>query len=153
MSVLSSLKLVEFKPVTPSAEFNRRRKLIEKIDEQIHLANDPAYTPTKARRVKGEDGIERVIEAPKRIKCWWHKSLDGRVLLTLRYGSRPLELAKGKAAIECENVTGVAATLTSIKQAVADGELDELLENQVGFGRKTAPNHTTIRETQRSQKR
>lgn len=135
MSVLASLKLVEFKPIAPSAAHNRRGKLIEKIEQQIRLASDPAYAPTKTQRAKGDDGVERLVEVPKRIKCWWHEGTDGKVMLTIRYGSKPLELAKGMTAIVCNSVDDVAEMLGRIKQAVAVGEFDALLEAQVGFGK------------------
>ena len=34
-----------------------------------------------------------------RIKRWWIEREDGSVHLTVRYGSKPLEFAKGKNAI------------------------------------------------------
>ena len=55
--------------------FLRRRKLIAKIDEQILLATDSNYKPTKAKWVHNEDGTERKLEIPKRVRRWWIENL------------------------------------------------------------------------------
>lgn len=47
----------------------------------------------------------------KRIKRWWVTNADGSVQLTIRYGSKPIELAKGKNAIELSSASEIASTL------------------------------------------
>ena len=74
---------------------------------------------------------------PKRVKRWWHENLDGTIVLTIRYGSKPLEFAKGKAGIALEKAEAVVATLEQVKAGVANGELDALLEGQ-GFRKPVA---------------
>ena len=57
MSLISSLKLIEFRPETAQGRiFVRRRKLADKIDQQIKLATDPAYTRSKFVTVTDESG-------------------------------------------------------------------------------------------------
>ena len=137
MSFVSTLKLAEYKPQNLSGGvFGRRRKLIEKIEQQIRLATDPNYTPMKICWVRGDDGTDRKTEVPKRVKRWWVENLDGTVQLTVRYGSKPIELAKGKNAIELAGLTELGAVLAGMKQAVFDGELDTVLQSQANFGRK-----------------
>jgi len=70
------------------------------------------------------------------VKRWWVENLDGTVQLTVRYGSKPIELAKGKNAIELAGLTELGAVLAGMKQAVFDGELDTVLQSQANFGRK-----------------
>ena len=82
------------------------------------------------------DGNQKRIEVPKRVKRWWATSEDGKINLVLRYGSIPLEFAKGKNAIELEKDAAVAETLRKIKAAVEMGELDELIAQQAQFGRR-----------------
>ncbi|MEX0451425.1 hypothetical protein V6X62_06320 [Spiribacter sp. 218] len=60
---------------------------------------------------------------------------DGKVLLTVRYGARAIEFQKGKDAIEVENVEALPAMLQTVRHAVADGELDELLTKYARYGR------------------
>ena len=133
MTILNTLKLVEFKPHNAGGRIQtRRRKLAEKIDQQIMLANDAAYHPTKLVWVKDENGSEQRREVPKRVKRWWIQNVDGTVQLTIRYGSKALELAKGKSAIECASASEVAAVLTKVKEAAINGELDSVLNGDFG---------------------
>lgn len=137
MSFLESLKLVEFKPQHASgAVFVRRRKLADKIAQQVGLASDPEFTPTKIVTVTDENGAERRREVAKRVKRWWVVNADGTVQLTIRYGSKPIELAKGKNAISLAAVAEIAPTLTAISDAVMNGELDAALAVSSVFGRK-----------------
>lgn len=137
MSVIASLKLVEFKPQMAQGRiFVRRRKLVEKIEQQIKLVADPSYAPTKLIWAADENGIQQRREVAKRIKRWWFENIDGTVQLTIRYGSKPLELARGKSAIACENVSVIATILESIKQSVIDGEFDVILNGQVSAVKK-----------------
>jgi len=137
MSVIASLKLVEFKPQNAQGRiFVRRRKLVEKIEQQIKLAADPSYAPTKLIWAADESGVQQRREVSKRIKRWWVENIDGSAQLTIRYGSKPLEILKGKNAIECENVSVIASILEAVKQAVIEGEFDTILNGQVSAVKK-----------------
>ena len=54
----------------------------------------------------------------------------------MRYGSKPLEFAKGKNAIELASEADVAGTLRKVREAAEAGELDALIEQQAQFGRR-----------------
>ena len=54
----------------------------------------------------------------------------------MRYGSKPLEFAKGKNAIELASEAEVVDTLRKIREAAELGELDPLIEQQAQFGRR-----------------
>ena len=137
MSVISSLKLVEFRPETAQGRiFVRRRKLADKIDQQISLAADAAFTATKIVTITDENGNHHRREVAKRIKRWWVVNADDTVQLTVRYGSKPIELAKGKNAIECASASEVSTVLTKVKEAVLKGELDAALSSVTVVGRK-----------------
>ena len=56
----------------------------------------------------------------------------------MRYGSKPLEFAKGKNAIELASEADVADTLRKVREAAELGELDALIEQQAQFGRQVA---------------
>ena len=101
MTVLDTLNFVAFHPLQNNNPIAvRRRKLIAKIDEQIHLATNKDYTPTQYKWVTDEHGNQRKVGVPKRVKRWWTASVDGKINLVMRYGSKPLEFSKGKNAIE-----------------------------------------------------
>jgi hypothetical protein len=58
-----------------------------------------------------------------------------KILVTVRYGARAIEFQKGKDAIEVQSVTELADTLQTVRKAVAEGELDDLLAKYAQYGR------------------
>ena len=137
MTVLDTLNLVTFNPLQNNNPIAvRRRKLIAKIDEQIQIASNKDYTPTQHKWVTDEHGNQRKVEVAKRVKRWWTASVDGKINLVVRYGSKPLEFAKGKNAIELGSEEEVADVLAKVREAAELGELDALIEKQAQFGRR-----------------
>ena len=135
MALLNSHKLTLYKRTNRNNFFlKRRRKLIAKIDEQILIATDSNYKPKKTKWLHNEDGTERKLEIPKRIRRWWTEQQGGTILLTIRYGNKVIELEQGKNAIELPSKSELEPTLQSIKKAVDDGEFDTLLERQLAYG-------------------
>ncbi len=133
MNFLQSATLTEYKANTHTNPVAKRReRLAFKVEEQLRLAQDSTYRPTKIVWSRGADGTEHKVEQPKRIKRWWNEQADGTVQLTVRYGSKPFELAKGKNAVLLKNKEAVETTLRSLKLAVLSGEFDELLSTQIG---------------------
>ena len=63
-------------------------------------------------------------------------SVGGKIKLVVRHGSKPLEFAKGKNAIELTSETEVADVLVKVREATENGELDALIEKQAQFGRR-----------------
>ena len=137
MTVLDTLNFVAFNPPLNNKPIAiRRRKLIAKIDEQIQLAANKDYTPTQHKWVTDEHGNQRKVEVAKRVKRWWTTNVDGKINLVVRYGSKPLEFAKGKNAIVLGSEAEVADVLAKVRDAVELGELDAVIEQQARFGRR-----------------
>ncbi len=135
MASLNSYKLTLYKWTDRNNSFlKRRRKLIAKIDEQILIATDSNYGPTRIKWVHNEDSTECELEIPKRIGRWWCEQQGGTILLTIRYGNKVIELEQGKNAIELSSTAELEPTLQSIKKAVDDGKFDTLLEEQLEYG-------------------
>jgi len=134
MSAFNGLKLVAAKrPQTASPIIQRRKKLSNQLLEQIELARASAegktYAPVRLRSVKDKlTGERKTVEAAKRVKQWWFVAENGRVCLQVRYGTRILELAKGKNSIEVGSGTELLATLETVKKCVENGELDTQIE-------------------------
>ena len=78
----------------------------------------------------------RQLNEARRVKRWWTASVDGKINLVVRYGSKPLEFAKGKNAIELAAEAEVADVLAKVREAAELGELDALIEMQAQFGRR-----------------
>ena len=135
MALLNSHKLTLYKRTNRNNSFlKRRRKLIAKIDEQILIATDSNYRPTKTKWIQNEDGTERKLEIPKRIRRWWCEQQGGTILLTIRYANKVIELEQGKNAIELSSKAELETTLQNIKKAVDNGEYDKLLEEHLAYG-------------------
>ena len=134
MSALSNLKLVAVKkPTHMPAIVIRRNKLSSKLWEQIQLAKSQLegtpFVVMKYKTVKDrETGLRKQVEVPKRIKPWWFQSEEGRVCVSVKYGSWTLELAKGKSSVEVASADELVKALESIKTAVEAGELDHQIE-------------------------
>ena len=134
MQLLKSLKLVHYEhPTHRNPRLHRRHKLLAKLSEQLQLARNSDYQPTKTQYVSDADGNLTAVQHSKRIRRWWTVKADGTVQLTIRYGSRPLELAKGKNAVEIASESELIPTLEHIRDAVEQGELDELIEAQAAW--------------------
>ena len=138
MSVLTNLKLVAAKkPAKQPPVVQRRNKLSNKLWEQLQLAraemSGETYAPTRRRTVKDpETGLRKSIDVPKRVKPWWFVSETGKVCLSVKYGSKVLELVKGKSAIEVANPDELIKTLETIKAATDSGELDTQISSAAG---------------------
>ena len=134
MSAFNGLKLVAAKrPIAASPIVLRRNKLANQLWEQIELARASAegktFAPIRMRNVKDKvTGERRTVEAAKRIKQWWFVAENGRVCLQVRYGTRVLELAKGKNSIEVGSGSELLAVLETVKKSVELGELDTQIE-------------------------
>ena len=134
MSAFNGLKLVAAKrPQTASPIVQRRNKLSNQLWEQIELvlasAEGKTFAPVRMRNVKDKlTGERRTVEAAKRIKQWWFVAENGRVCLQVRYGTRVMELAKGKNSIEVGTGTELLAVLETVKKSVELGELDTQIE-------------------------
>lgn len=134
MSTLSTLKLVAVKkPSHMPAIVIRRNKLSSKLWEQIQLAKSqldgtPFVVMKYRSMVDRETGLRKQVELPKRIKPWWFQSEQGKVCVSVRYGSWTIELAKGKPSVEVASAQDLIKTLETIKSAVEAGELDAQIE-------------------------
>ena len=91
-------------------------------------SNGGTYAPLKSKRIKDIEGNIKLLDVPKRIKPWWFTAQNGKVCLILRYGSKALEIAQGKTAIELDKANELIPTLQKIKAAVEAGELDHLID-------------------------
>jgi len=138
MSALDGLRLTAAKKPThiPAIVF-RRNKLSNKLWEQIQLAKShidgTPFIVTKFRTIKDkETGLRRQVEIPKRIREWWFKNDAGKVCVSVRYGTKVIELAKGKHSVEVENAEALVKALEIIKTAVEAGELDAQIETASG---------------------
>ncbi len=134
MALLSSLKLVSAKRTLSLPPIvQRRNKLSKKLWEQIQLAqakiNGTDFAPMHYKTIIDNDtGEKKEIKVPKRIKNWWWVNDTGHCHVSVFYGSKVVELAKGKNSVELADQAELIQTLELLKQAVEAGELDVAIE-------------------------
>jgi len=143
---LSKFKLVAAHAEKKSPMVLRRAKLTGKIDHPISAAKAATTGDIYAsKRLKfmhdRESGERNAVEIASRVKQWWWKASNGKINLVPRYGSKPIELSKGRNAIEVGNMEELIAALEAVKDAVQAGELDAQIEQargslRAGFAKK-----------------
>ena len=135
---MSVLKGLVFTAVPRNAgltpEQHRRAKLAAHLREQCEIAKAQLegriHVVKKRRWEYTDDGQKHLIEVDKRLKQWWKRQPDGKVVLAVRYGSKPLEFEKGKAGIAVGALERLIPTIKTLIAATTAGELDGLLEPQ-----------------------
>jgi hypothetical protein len=143
MSTLDTLKLVAVKkPTHTPTVVIRRNKLASKVWEQLQLAKSQIEgTKFEVKKYRSytdkESGLRKQVEVSKRIREWWFRNEQGKVCVAIKYGTRVLELAKGKHSIEVGSTDELIKALELVKQAVELGELDQQLEQASGSVRKS----------------
>ncbi len=134
-SALATLKLTTArKPRALPDVIKRRNKLIQKLTEQRELAlallEGRTYAPKRLRTMRDATTGERTIrEMPVRIKAWWWTGEKNETLLSVFYGSKTLELAKGKSAIEIADSKQLVSVFDTLITATQNAELDVLIES------------------------
>jgi hypothetical protein len=93
--------------------------LIAKLNEQVACAQaqqgGSVFAPTRIRTVKDqESGESKRVEMPQRVKPWWFTDDSGKLCLVVKYGTKPLQLAKGKVAIELTTQAGWSVQYISV---------------------------------------
>jgi len=134
MNTLATLKLTTTKKLTHISQVQQRRnKLCKRLWEQIELAKAEQtggnFIVNRLRSYTDKDtGLRKQVETQKRIKSWWFIGENGKLALAVRYGSKVLELAKGKYAVEITSPADLVSTLEIVKSAVESGELDSAID-------------------------
>ena len=147
MSILGNLKLVSAATAPRLNGVQRQRnKLAAKLDEQIEMASakqlGTTYAPTQMKAVKNPaTGQKVVVEAYKRVRPWFWMTAGAGYCFNVRYGSKVIELGKGKNAVEVTDLAALIEALGMVKSAVLAGELDAEIEKasgalRSGFGKK-----------------
>jgi hypothetical protein len=128
---MTSFKTLVFTPLpkvnAADPVIQRRNKLIVQLQQQIALVKDPQFTLTRQKWIADEQGVKQLRELRKRVRAWWRADAMGAVVLTVRYGAKPIEFEKGKAAIAVGKKERLIPTIETVIGAVEAGELDTVL--------------------------
>jgi hypothetical protein len=131
MSMLKTLKLVAAKPAPANATDRNREKLVRYLNEQkalvtAQLAGQP-FGATRIVTRKDEAGNRTRVEAPRHVRRGWFTDANGALFFSVRYGAKPLELAKGMTAIAVEKLDALPGVIDTLVSAVEAGELDSVV--------------------------
>ena len=136
MATLENLNTLTFtdakRPKNQPPKVQRRNKLISKLWEQLELAkakhSGKDFVVKRFKNVKDLEGNIKSVEKPKRIKPWWFISSTGALCINVFYGSKLLELANGKTAVEATNLENVIEVLELLKREAEIGTFDAAIE-------------------------
>lgn len=76
------------------------------------------------------DGEKQPVEKKQRVSPWWRTDMSGNYIMSIKFGSRPVEFEKGKARIMVQTKEKVAGVIDTLIAAVRAGELDEHLNRR-----------------------
>ena len=121
----SSFKFVESVTAQSVNKIFRKREMLHKlVADQIYMADNPSYVPTKSKWVTGIDGNVRKVMVPTKFKKWWILLPDGKLQIAVYWKSKQLEFEDGKNAIEIESTVELIPTLERIKKSIDLGDFD-----------------------------
>ncbi len=133
MTMLETLNFTDkTRAAGTSPEGRLRQKLLAAVDLQISAAkaeaNGEEFVRQAMRWITDKDTGEKARkEVPVRFRRWWWNDDNGKVMLEVRYGNKPLELQRGKPTIEVGEQDNLLPVLSTLRQGIAAGELDKLL--------------------------
>ncbi len=134
-AILATLKLTAARKSRALPNVVRRRnKLLAKLTEQRELAaaleQGNQYAPKRLRTLRDVNtGARMVKEVAVRIKPWFWTGERGEILLSINYGSKQIEIAKGKTAIDVGDARNLVNVLDTVISAIKNGELDAQIES------------------------
>lgn len=130
MSLLKSLTLSAAKPQSqPASPQERNRdKLRGYLAEQRALVESAIagkpYAAVRTVTKTDEVGNRTRVEVPRTVRKGWFTGDGGKVFFQLRYGGRPLELAKGMTSVEAKGLPALGQIIDTLDQAIRAGEFD-----------------------------
>ena len=122
MIQLADVKLVSaVRPTFQDPVALKRLKFISRVSEQLEIANN-FMKGEQIPFTRFHDPVS--LKRPRKVSPWWWIDKDGKYLMAIKYGSKVIELAKGKPAVQAETLDQIIEVLKSLKLATSNGELD-----------------------------
>jgi Family of unknown function (DUF6641) len=127
MPVLKSLSFTALPKATNDPVQQRRVKFVSKLEEQKLLLKDPNHVRTVQRWTK-VGGERQATTKQQAVRPWWKTDPSGQVVMSVKFGAKPIEFEKGKAGILVPSKEKLPAVIDTLIAAVRAGELDELFK-------------------------
>jgi hypothetical protein len=102
MIQLADVKLVSaVRPTFQDPVALKRLKFISRVSEQLEIAN----LLMKGEQIPFTSFHDPVsLKRPRKVSPWWWIDKEGKYLMAIKYGSKVIELAKGKPAVQAETL-------------------------------------------------
>lgn len=133
MPVLKSLSFTALPKNTNDPVQMRRTKFITKLEEQKLLLKDPKHVRTVQRWTK-VNGERQATTKQQAVRPWWKTDPAGQVVMSIKFGSKPLEFEKGKAGVLVGSKDKLPTVIDALIAAVRAGELDDLFTQAAKTG-------------------
>src|SRR5580698_1766436 len=133
MPVLKSLSFTALPKSTNDPVQSRRSRFITKLEEQKLLLKDPNHVRTVQRWTK-VNGERQATTKQQAVRPWWKTDPSGQVVMSIKFGARPVEFEKGKAGIAVGSKDKLPAVIETLIAAVRAGELDEVFSQVAKAG-------------------
>lgn len=124
MPILKSLSFTALPKAANDPIQMRRTKFITKLEEQKLLLSDPNHVRTVQRWTK-VNGERQATTKQQAVRPWWKTDAGGQVVMSIKFGSKPIEFEKGKAGIVVGSKDKLPAVIDALIGAVRAGELDD----------------------------
>ena len=111
----------------------RRARFVAKLEEQKFLLKDPTHVRTVQRWAK-VDGERQAVTKQQAVRPWWKAEPSGQVVMSVKFGARPIEFDRGKAGIVVPSKDRLPAVIDTLIAAVRAGELDDLFSQAAKSG-------------------
>jgi hypothetical protein len=124
MPVLKSLSFTALPKSGNDPIQTRRAKFVAKLEEQKQLLKDLNHVRTVQRWTK-VNGERQATTKQQAVRAWWKADASGQVVMSVKFGARPIEFEKGKAGIVVGSKEKLPALIDTLIAAVRTGELDD----------------------------
>src|ERR1700738_1536946 len=132
MPVLKSLSFTALPKAANDPVQLRRVKFVTKLEEQKLLLKDPNHVRTvQWTKVNGE---RQATTKQQAVRPWWKIDPSGQVVMSIKFGAKPIEFEKGKAGILVPSKDKLPTVIDTLIAAVRAGELDELFSQAAKTG-------------------
>jgi hypothetical protein len=125
MPVLKSLSFTALPKTTNDPVQQRRANFVAELEEQKLLLKDPKHVRTVQRWTK-VDGERQAVNKQQAVRPWWKTDPSGQVVMSIKFGAKPIEFEKGKAGIIVQSKDKLPSVIDTLITAVRAGELDDL---------------------------
>jgi hypothetical protein len=133
MPVLKSLSFTALPKTGNDPVQARRAKFVAKLEEQKLLLQDSNHVRTVQRWTK-VNGERQATTKQQAVRPWWKMDPSGQVVMSVKFGAKPIEFEKGKAGIVVPSRDKLPAVIDTLIAAVRAGELDEIFSQAAKAG-------------------